>query len=764
MTTADNTPPEKRFAKSESEKVPAVDDHEGHVVEVKPRKRMSLAAQIIVGLVLGLICGIFFGEKVAWMKLIGGLFIKLLQIAVIPYISLSLITGIGRMSLAEVKANAKMGGIVFLLTSTIITVVVMLIPLSFPAWPSASFFSTSQVEEPPPIDFLNLFIPSNPFHAFANAYIPAIVLFSILVGIALIALPNKSALLEPLGVLHTAMMKITKIIAKAAPFGVFALIAAFSGTFNVEDLMRLQVYIVIYILVTLVLSFILIPGIITVFTPFTYREILVALRTPMITAFATSSALITLPLLIDGCKRMIVNDKRLSVDPKTADASIDMLIPTFFTFPSPSSLLAISFVLYAGWHLGSPISAATYPALLLTGVPSLFGGILFAVPFLLKLSQLPSDMFQLFILISVFIARFGTLLSTMHYAAIGIVGTLSGTGEIRFRWLRLVRVVATGTALMAPILVGVHAFYTHLVVIPYTKAEMLKRLDFSESFQPARVFAEVPDHLASTSDGPADLDQIIRRGVLRACYQPEEYPSAFFNAAEPPQLVGFDIEMAHRFARSLELPLEFLPAVSEENARDLLDRGACDLYMRKLPVSLSRSRKFGLSLPVSKSSLGLVVKDYRRDEFKNWDDIRAMGKSLRLGVEETRGNITHLRSIVKDATIVPLQSMEQELELLASATDEIDAIADIAEEGAAQTLLYPHFNLVVPKPTIFFHISYAVARGNDDLLNSFDTWLMAEQSDGTVDRLYRHWALGGAAEVKKAPRWSVIRNVLGWVE
>jgi ABC-type amino acid transport substrate-binding protein len=108
--------------------------------------------------------------------------------------------------------------------------------------------------------------------------------------------------------------------------------------------------------------------------------------------------------------------------------------------------------------------------------------------------------------------------------------------------------------------------------------------------------------------------------------------------------------------------------------------------------------------------------------------------------------------------------MEQELELLASGTDDIDAIADIAEEGAAQTLLYPRFNLVVPKPAIFFHLSYAVARGNDDLLESFNTWLMAEQSDGTVDNLYQHWALGGAAEVKKAPRWSVISNILGWVE
>ena len=184
------------------------------------------------------------------------------------------------------------------------------------------------------------------------------------------------------------------------------------------------------------------------------------------------------------------------------------------------------------------------------------------------------------------------------------------------------------------------------------------------------------------------------------------------------------------------------------------------------PEQCHQKRALGvaLSIPVSQSSLGLIVKDYRRDEFQNWDDIRAMGKSLRLGVEETRGNIAHLRTIVKDATIVPLQSMEQELELLASASDELDAIADIAEEGAAQTLLYPRFNLVVPKPTIFFHISYAVARGNDDLLDSFNTWLMAEQSDGTIDRLYQHWALGGAADVNKAPRWSVIRNVLGWVE
>ncbi len=763
MATVNNGPPEKSIDEREAAQAPAAKEKAGHAPPVRPR-RMSLAGKIMIGLVLGLACGLFFGEMATWLKVVGIIFIKLLQITVIPYISLSLITGIGRLSFDEVKANLKMGGIIFIITSGLTLIVVMLMPLSFPAWPSASFFSTNQIEDPPAIDFLELFIPSNPFHAYANALVPAVVLFSILVGVALIGMPRKSVLLEPLGVLHAAMMKITRIITRTAPVGVFALIAAVSGTFVVEDLMRLQVYIVLYVLVALLLSLVLLPGIIMVFTPFRYGDIVRTLRTPLITAFATGSSLIILPILIDRCQRLVARHMQPPPNQEETDASIEMLIPAFYTLPSPSALLALSFILYAGWHTGSQIAVTAYPGLILTGVPSLFGGILLAIPFMLKQLQLPSDLFQLFILIEVFIARFGTMMSAMHYAAIGLIGTLAWTGQIRLRKTRLIRIGLFGVALLAPILLGVRLFYTHVVTVSYTKAEMLKRLDFSEPPQSALVYMEIPDHLPQTDGAPAGLEQIARRGVLRVCYQPDEYPSAFLNTADPPRLVGFDVEMAHRFARRLELPLEFLPAVSENNARDLLDHGVCDIYMRKLPVTLSRSRKFGLSSPVRKSSLGLIVKDYRRDEFQSWNDIRAQGKTLRLGVEDTPGNIAYLGSLLPDATIVPLQSMAQELALLASGAEDIDAIADMAEEGAAQTLLYPRFNLVVPKPTIFFPVAYAVARGNDDLLVSFNTWLLEEQAAGTVDDLYRHWMLGGAVKVVKPPRWSVIRDVLGWVD
>jgi ABC-type amino acid transport substrate-binding protein len=60
-------------------------------------------------------------------------------------------------------------------------------------------------------------------------------------------------------------------------------------------------------------------------------------------------------------------------------------------------------------------------------------------------------------------------------------------------------------------------------------------------------------------------------------------------------------------------------------------------------------------------------------------------------------------------------------------------------------------------------VAYAFALGNDNFLEVFDGWLVAEKSRGTADQLYRHWMLGEAAQKQQPPRWSVIRNVLHWV-
>jgi len=162
------------------------------------RFRLSLSTSILIGVVLGVVCGIFFGEYCASVQIFGDVFIKLLQMTILPYIIVSLILGIGGLTYDQAKMIAVKAGVLLLLFWAISFAIVLLIPLSFPEWKSAAFFSTSLVEPPKRVDFLNLYIPSNPFSSLANNVVPAVVLFSILLGVALIGIKEKDALLQGL--------------------------------------------------------------------------------------------------------------------------------------------------------------------------------------------------------------------------------------------------------------------------------------------------------------------------------------------------------------------------------------------------------------------------------------------------------------------------------------------------------------------------------------------------------------------------------------
>ena len=53
------------------------------------------------------------------------------------------------------------------------------------------FFSTSLFQRRPPFDFVDLYIPTNPFNSLANNVVPAVVLFAVVLGAALIGCRGK---------------------------------------------------------------------------------------------------------------------------------------------------------------------------------------------------------------------------------------------------------------------------------------------------------------------------------------------------------------------------------------------------------------------------------------------------------------------------------------------------------------------------------------------------------------------------------------------
>ena len=76
--------------------------------------RPSLTALIIWGLILGIACGLFFGEYCAWLKPIGDAFVGLLQMTVLPYITFALISNIGRLTFQQGRRLARVGTAVML--------------------------------------------------------------------------------------------------------------------------------------------------------------------------------------------------------------------------------------------------------------------------------------------------------------------------------------------------------------------------------------------------------------------------------------------------------------------------------------------------------------------------------------------------------------------------------------------------------------------------------------------------------------------------
>ena len=117
-------------------------------------KRLSTSSWILVSLILGIGCGLFFGEAMSDLEVVGDAFIGLLQMTVLPYIIVSLIANIGRLSAGEGKRFTLYIGSFMIASTILVLAVVVLAPLSLPHRETASFFSTGMLEPPPRVDFL----------------------------------------------------------------------------------------------------------------------------------------------------------------------------------------------------------------------------------------------------------------------------------------------------------------------------------------------------------------------------------------------------------------------------------------------------------------------------------------------------------------------------------------------------------------------------------------------------------------------------------
>ena len=285
---------------------------------------------IFFGIIVGILVGIVlhnhpnaFVDNV--LTFIGQVFIRLIQMVVIPLVVSAIIIGIT--SVGDNKQLGKFGSKMILyygiLTTIAVTIGSILALLVKPGAGAAHYISAniasgvqSSVEaamHEQQGNILNLFlsfIPNNPFEAVASGNMVPIILFVLLFALALARVGDVNRpIVSFFESVFAATMKITDWIMVFAAPGVFALTASAVSSFGGGIFAAISKYLLVLIVGFMLQMFIVYPIFLKCFSKVSAVMLFSAIAEAMMVAFGTASSSATLPLTIACCEKRGISHK-----------------------------------------------------------------------------------------------------------------------------------------------------------------------------------------------------------------------------------------------------------------------------------------------------------------------------------------------------------------------------------------------------------------------------------------------------------------------
>lgn len=716
-----------------------------------PKQHSNSTWWILTSLLLGIGIGLFFGEHAASLQILGDIYIGLLQMTVLPYILFALIANIGLLNYVEARILAKHGLLVLLTLWSIGILSVWAISMALPELESGAFFSTLLVQTPTQLEFIDLFIPANPFMALSRNAVPAVVLFSILFGAACIGFSERKSLLQHCDQAAKVLLRVNSFVVKLTPIGVLGIAASAAGTLTLEEFTRVQAYVLMLLITALLVTLVVLPLLIMCCTPFGYRQIFQASRDALLTAFVVGSIFVIIPLLTHGIYRLYqthitAGDEHVRIP--------DLVLPLAYPFPDIGRLLSLVFVVFAAWFYGNPLSVIEYPEMLSIGLFLSFGKLITAIPLLLDIFRIPDDIFNLFLTVGVLCRRFADVAGAMHLLTFTIITTAIMTGVFKIRWRKLIWGVTITVALFFISISALRFYLSHNIDANDKDREILQMQSLNSDVK-TRVFGySIPNPVPLKPDQSL-FDRIQQRKLLRVGFIEENLPFSYFNKKK--QLVGFDVELIHHLADDLGVGLEFVPYDSEYLLQEL-EEDHFDIAISSITANprLLASHQFLYSISYLDINFAFVVPDHLRDQFSHVDGIREL-KDVRVGVR--RGSVFAER-IKEHFPNLQVDELDTEAEFFAIESFRQQALVTSAEGGSAWTLLHPGFVAVNPLPGKAGAPLVIAISGQDLHLEKFlSTWVRLKRQDGTIQHLSDYW-IKGKTQLTQKRRWSIWHDVL----
>ena len=316
-------------------------------------KKLELHWQILIGMVAGvafafLMVQFDWGPKIVsdWVKPFGNIFINSLKLIAVPLILASLIKGVS--DLKDISKLSKMGGrtIAIYITTTIIAVSIGLLIVNT-IKPGNSISEETRNElvsnyrgdvnnqiaeaekqrESGPLQALEDLVPSNIFSAASdNGKMLQVIFFAIFFGVGLILIPEKQA--APVKAFfdgfNEVILKLIDIIMLAAPYGVFALLAALVVESPSLDLFRALAWYALCVVLGLILMVCVYLLIVYLYTKKTPSFFINGMAPAQLLAFSTSSSAATLPVTMERVEEHMGVDEEVASFVLPIGATINM--------------------------------------------------------------------------------------------------------------------------------------------------------------------------------------------------------------------------------------------------------------------------------------------------------------------------------------------------------------------------------------------------------------------------------------------------------
>ena len=288
-------------------------------------KKISLGNWILIGMVLGLITGLFLNfyvtdpyiKKIILMDNVfylgGNLFIKLMKMLVVPLVFFSIAVGVS--SISDVRKIGKIGGttiLIYLITTAFAVTIALGIGILIQPGLGLNMGSIAQssnvtINQTMTDTILNM-VPENPFSSLSTGDMLPVIIFGLLIGIILAKIREETETMNKVfSEGNRIMMEMTSIVMKFAPIGVFCLMARTFGGLGIEGIIPLTKYVICVLIGLAIQAFLVYPSMMVIFTRLNPIRFFRKFMSVMFFAFSSSTSNATIPLNINKLEDMGVS-------------------------------------------------------------------------------------------------------------------------------------------------------------------------------------------------------------------------------------------------------------------------------------------------------------------------------------------------------------------------------------------------------------------------------------------------------------------------